>query len=100
MVQRGWVDEVKDLIAKGYSTDAPGFEAIGYAEIYDYITKKDRALQDVITQIKRDTRHYIKRQLTFFKRDDRIQWFDVDELSTEQLINNILNILKLQGKER
>lgn len=72
MIERGLVEEVKVLQEK-YGCDVKSMTGIGYRQIGEYISGK-RSLDEAIRLMKRDTRHYAKRQITWFKRDDRIVW--------------------------
>ncbi len=72
MVAKGLIDEVRKLRAK-YGSDAPGMTGIGYRQICEFLDAK-ATLKDAITRIKIDTRHYAKRQETWFKHDSRITW--------------------------
>ncbi len=90
MLASGLVDEVKELLAQGYSPDLPALSAIGYREIISYI-KGEISLGEAEALIKRNTRIYIRRQANWFKATDpEIHWFQaggsgiVDEM--EELI--------------
>lgn len=72
MVAKGLVDEVRALRAK-YGSEAPGMTGIGYRQICEFLDAKS-TLSNAITRIKIDTRHYAKRQETWFKHDSRITW--------------------------
>ncbi len=73
MIAHGLVDEVRKL-REQYGDDAPGMTGIGYRQICAFL-RNDMSLKDAIFHIKTDSRHYAKRQLTWFLRDNRIQWF-------------------------
>lgn len=75
MLRAGLADEVKRILEMGYSPYLKGMQGIGYSHICKYI-KGEYSLKDAITLIKRDTRHYAKRQMTWFRRDNEIIWFD------------------------
>lgn len=72
MVAKGLVDEVRKLKDR-YGVEAPGLTGIGYRQICTFLDGKD-TLKNAIARIKLDTRHYAKRQETWFKRDERIVW--------------------------
>ncbi|MEK7850978.1 MAG: tRNA (adenosine(37)-N6)-dimethylallyltransferase MiaA, partial [Deltaproteobacteria bacterium] len=78
MIKAGFVDEVKGLLDMGYGPDLKGMQAIGYSHICRYI-KGEYNLEDSVNLIKRDTRHYAKRQMTWFRRDSEISWFDINK---------------------
>ena len=67
MVENGLVNEVKSLIDKGITKENQCMQGIGYKEIYDYLQGLI-SLEDAVELIKLNTRHYAKRQITFFKK--------------------------------
>jgi tRNA dimethylallyltransferase len=73
MMAHGLVDEVRTLLHKGISPDAPAMTSIGYTDIARYL-RGELSLEAVTTLIKLRTRQYTKRQITWFKRDKRIHW--------------------------
>ena len=73
MLSRGWVEEVRGLFAQGFSKTSPAMSAIGYRELTDVVESRS-TLDEAVPNIKRATRNYIKRQITWFKRDERIEW--------------------------
>lgn len=75
MISSGLVDEVKALIDRGYNKDMVSMQGIGYKEIIEYLNG-ETSLDEAIEKIKLGTRHYAKRQMTWFRRDDRINWID------------------------
>jgi len=87
MIEKGWIEEVKKLLEKGYSPKLKPFKAIGYKYIIQYLQGKI-SLEKAIELIQRDTRRYAKRQLTWFKKEPDIYWFNPDEKE------RILNFLK------
>ena len=76
MMEKGLVDEVSDLIKIGIDTDATSMQAIGYKEIIEYLDGKT-SLSDAVDKIKRESRRYAKRQLTWFKRNKKIHWINI-----------------------
>jgi tRNA dimethylallyltransferase len=77
MLEGGLVSEVQALLERGYSPDLPTLSAIGYREIIAYLQGK-MSLEEAITQIKRSTRVFVRRQANWFKPDDpEIHWFDM-----------------------
>ena len=75
MLSKGLIDEVRLLAASGYETGLTAPQAIGYKEIYSAL-HGECELEDAVAAIKQATRRYAKRQLSWFKRDPRIQWLD------------------------
>lgn len=82
MFDMGLVDEVKALMAKGYDKSLVSMQGIGYKEVIDYLNG-ETSLEECIDIIKRDTRHFAKRQLTWFKREKVVTYIDKDEFGTE-----------------
>lgn len=90
MLQRGLVDEVKGLMKMGYDKGNTAMQGIGYKEILSYL-KGECTLEETIYILKRDTRHYAKRQITWFRRLEKIFWLDVDENTNfEELAEKII----------
>lgn len=82
MLEDGLLDEVKSLVASyGVTEDMVSMQALGYKEILDYLNG-NTTLEDAIYTIKRDTRHFAKRQLTWFKREREVIWLDKEEHAT------------------
>ena len=82
MFDMGLVEEVKALMAKGYDKSLVSMQGIGYKEVIDYLSGKT-SLEECIDIIKRDTRHFAKRQLTWFKREKVVTYIDKDEFVSE-----------------
>lgn len=82
MFDMGLVEEVKALMAKGYDKSLVSMQGIGYKEVIDYLSGKT-GLEECIDIIKRDTRHFAKRQLTWFKREKVVTYIDKDEFDAE-----------------
>ena len=77
MLENGLLEEVQALLDKGYSPNLPTLSAIGYREIIAYL-QGELSLDEAVTQMKRKTRVFIRRQANWFKRDDpNILWFEV-----------------------
>lgn len=75
MIAHGLVDEVSMLLEKGVSRHAQAMQAIGYKEIVEMLDGKC-SREDAIEAVKRNTRRYAKRQLTWLRRDSRVEWID------------------------
>ena len=94
MLENGLLDEVKDLISKyPYDSQSGLYNAIGYKEIIDYLNGNydyDRA----VYLIKQNSRHYAKRQVTFFKRERYADFIDIDNKSLEEIEQYVLNVLR------
>lgn len=70
----GWVDEVRGLLAKGYSQNDPAMKSHGYREIMNYLETGTPSLQKVQEEISSKGRQYAKRQMTWWRNDSRINW--------------------------
>ena len=90
MIKDGLVDEVRNLLDMGYNKDNIALQALGYKEIIDYILGK-HPLDEAIYLLKRDTRRFAKRQLTWFRNDERVFWINVDNYScSDNIVENII----------
>lgn len=76
MMDKGLLDEIRQLIAMGYSSTAA--QAIGYKEFFDYLEGKG-SLDEAIAKVQMESRRYAKRQLTWFRRDERVNWLYIDD---------------------
>jgi tRNA dimethylallyltransferase len=81
MFERGLIQEVENLLQKGIDENSPPFRALGYKHALHFL-KKEIPLEEAISLTKRDTRHYAKRQLTWFKKMKGIEWFTPEEYSS------------------
>ena len=80
MIENGLVDEVKSIINKGIKKDSTAMQAIGYKEIAEYLDGKI-PLEEAIDKIKQGSRRYAKRQLTWYRRNEKINWVkNIDEV--------------------
>ncbi len=71
----GLVDEVKKILASGVSPDSTALGSHGYRRVVEYL-RGERTLESALEQTKLDVRHYAKRQLTWFRRETDVEWFD------------------------
>jgi tRNA dimethylallyltransferase len=78
MIEDGLVEEVKRLKERGYHLGLTSMQAIGYKEIMSYLNG-EMTLDEAVHSIKKGTRKYAKRQLSWFRRLKEIHWFDVTE---------------------
>lgn len=95
MLKNGLVEEVKELLDKyNLTADMTSMQGIGYKEIVPYING-EISLEEAEYILKRDTRHFAKRQLTWFKREKDVIWIDKDIYKNDdEQLEFILNILK------
>jgi len=82
MIAAGLIAEVQKLLEQGISRDAVSMQGIGYRQVAAYLAG-ERSREEAIELIKRDTRRFAKRQMTWFKRNDAIRWFDIDHYRGE-----------------
>ncbi len=75
MLTAGWVEEVKRILSRGMSDTLKPFSSIGYREILLYIKGSIR-YEDMVKDIKKHTRHYAKRQFTWFAKEKDMYWFE------------------------
>jgi tRNA dimethylallyltransferase len=75
MLAAGLIAETEALLARGYGWELPSMSSLGYREIGAYL-RSETTLDEAITRFKRATHGYIRRQLTWFRRDERISWLD------------------------
>ncbi len=85
MIEEGLVDEVKRLKEMGVTRDMTSMQGLGYKEIYACLDG-ECSLEDAVYRIKRDTRHFAKRQLTWFRREKDVIWLDRREYPSEEAI--------------
>ena len=93
MVKEGLPEEVKRLLDKGYSEDLPSMLGIGYKEFVDYYRGRV-SFEEAVENIKRETRHYAKKQMTWFKREKNVEFIDIrDHGSFEELAEHLKKTL-------
>ncbi|MBM4273131.1 MAG: tRNA (adenosine(37)-N6)-dimethylallyltransferase MiaA [Deltaproteobacteria bacterium] len=78
MLAQGWLEEVKELLAR-YPADLKPLRALGYRHLINYLEGR-WSLEEAVALIKRDTRRYAKRQLTWFRGDPEVQWFEPGQI--------------------
>lgn len=94
MIKEGLEDEVKKLLSMGYTKDLISMQGIGYKEIIKYLDG-EYSYDEAIEIIKRDSRRYAKRQLTWFRRYKDAMWFDLDEYKDEKiLLNDVITYIE------
>lgn len=78
MIEEGLVEEVRSLKERGFTRDMVSMQGLGYKEILDYLNGVT-SLEEAIYILKRDTRHFAKRQITWFKRERDVIWVNKNE---------------------
>ena len=97
MLEDGLLDEVRSLVDEGYSRDLVSMQGLGYKEMIDYIQER-YTLDEAVYTLKRDTRHFAKRQVTWFKREKQVTWVNKNEFDSEADILSFM-IDRLREKE-
>ena len=93
MVNDGLIEEVKSLMDMGLNESHQSMSGIGYKEIVPYI-KGEMSKEDSIMLLKQNTRHYAKRQITWFKKVPTINWIDLTDGLNEEILDNIIDMYK------
>ena len=87
MLANGLIAEVEALLAAGYARDTVALQSFGYKELIAYLDGECTYLE-AVEQLKRNTRRFAKRQLTWFRKDTRIEW--IDRNSTLDVVTHLL----------
>ena len=87
MLDEGLIDEVKALKEMGYHKGMVSMQGLGYKEILSYLDGT-WSLEEAVYVLKRDTRHFAKRQITWFKRERQVEWFDKQEFGYDSQANS------------
>ena len=95
MIEAGLVEEVKKLKSKGYSREMVSMQGLGYKEILAYLDG-GCTLEEAVYIIKRETRHFAKRQLTWFKRERDVIWLDKQAFGYDDaaILKDMISILE------
>lgn len=95
MIELGLVKEVKDLVDSGLDSTYNSMQGIGYKEILEYIDGKC-TLEKAIDNIKKNSRHFAKRQLTWFRREKNVNWINKNEYNydEERILSEMIEIYK------
>ncbi len=105
MFDSGLIDEVNKIVKKGVDFNVPSMQAIGYKEILDIFYEKNEninlkeKIERAKEKIKKATKNYAKRQITWFKRYKEAIWIDVTGKSDKQTVDEIIKIIKRQDKK-
>ena len=105
MMKQGLVEEVKELKDSGCTRDMVSMQGLGYKEILDYL-QGECTLSDAVYLLKRDTRHFAKRQITWFKRERDVKWLNLPDFNNdldkvlETMIQEINETYGLENKEQ
>jgi tRNA dimethylallyltransferase len=95
MIEDGLVEEVIKLKEMGYNSDMQAMKGIGYKEILFYLEGKI-TFDEAVNMIKQGSRNYAKRQLTWFRKDDRVNWINKDDfMDDEEIVDHIIQKVDL-----
>ncbi len=95
MLDQGLVEEVRRLKNMGYCSNLNSMQTVGYREVFEYLDQKVE-FNEMVRLIKQRSRNYAKRQMTWFRKDERIQWFDVDRYADHnKLCDQIISAFEL-----
>jgi len=94
MIEEGFLEEVRSLIEKGYSLNSPGMQILGYRQLAEYL-EGNISFNAAVQEIKKQTRNLAKRQLTWFRREEAIEWYEINNQSTfSDIAENIYSKVK------
>ena len=98
MMEHGLVDEVKHLADMGCTRDMVSMQGLGYKEILDYLSG-EIPLEEAVYILKRDTRHFAKRQITWFKRERDVHWLELEQFQNDRkkVLEHILDEIEGEG---
>ncbi|MDC4204747.1 MAG: tRNA (adenosine(37)-N6)-dimethylallyltransferase MiaA [Candidatus Manganitrophus sp.] len=96
-IAKGLIEETAGLLSAGFSPELPSMRGLGYKQMTRYI-RGEQTREEAIATLKRDTRHYAKRQMTWFRADPKIEWIDLrpDE-APEEAADRILRLKYLKS---
>jgi tRNA dimethylallyltransferase len=92
MLDMGLVEEVRTLLKNGVPRTNVSMQGLGYKEIAAFL-EGEISLEEAIYILKRDTRHFAKRQITWLKREPDVIWFDKSRMSDEEILSNMINMI-------
>ncbi|MCI8401227.1 MAG: tRNA (adenosine(37)-N6)-dimethylallyltransferase MiaA [Lachnospiraceae bacterium] len=96
MMEAGLVEEVKTLKAMGCTRQMVAMQGLGYKEILDYLDGI-LTLEEAVYRIKRDTRHFAKRQMTWFRREREVDFISMDGCTQEEALTKLLTLIRERG---
>lgn len=95
MMEQGLLEEVRRLKDRGLPGDSVSMQGLGYKELFAYL-EGEYSLEEAVRIIKRDTRHFAKRQLTWFRRERDMVWIDRQETGQDEqkILDSMLSVLR------
>ena len=96
MIHKGLIEEVRGLVKWGCQPEMPSMQSLGYKQVLSFL-RGDTGLDEMVRQLKRDTKRYAKRQMTWFNREEDIRWVKVEKGAySEEIAENIFSAIKQQ----
>ncbi|ACB85081.1 tRNA (adenosine(37)-N6)-dimethylallyltransferase MiaA [Natranaerobius thermophilus] len=92
MIDQGLVEEVKYLLENGYHLQLTSMQGLGYKEIAGYLMG-DYDLETAVQKLKKNTKRFAKRQLSWFRRDPNIKWLDITETDKSEICDKIIDMI-------
>ncbi len=100
MIEQGLVDEVKDILRRGFDPALNSLQTVGYREVVSYLQQR-MPFEEMVDLVKMNTRRYAKRQMTWFRKDGRIIWIETGGIGPAQVAGEISSMLgKLPGNSQ
>ncbi len=94
MIEDGLIDEVREILRRGFNRNLNSLQTTGYKEVIGFL-QEEMKYEEMVSLIKRNTRRYAKRQMTWFKRDHRIVWIKSDGKNPNGIAQEIeMNLIK------
>ncbi len=94
MLENGLIEEVGRLVEMGYADSITSMQGIGYKEILSYL-RNEISLEEAVETVKRESRRYAKRQITWFKRIKEIKWFSIDNFgNTNNIVEAVITYIR------
>lgn len=94
MREQGWLTEVQEILAAGVSPSSPAFQALGYRQLGSHL-RGEMSLEEALGETIQATRRFAKRQMTWFRKEEAIKWFDA--LQPSEVIRAVLEYLRERG---
>ncbi len=98
MIEEGLVDEVKDILRRGFDPNLNSLQTVGYKEVIAYLQQRI-TFESMVAQIKTNTRRYAKRQMTWFRKDARIIWIESGEKGAVEIAGEIFGMIGSLAEE-
>lgn len=96
MLENGLVDEVRSLLDSGYREDSVAMLGLGYRQLFPYL-RGECSLEEAADRIRLETRHFAKRQMTWFRREPDVIFLDKDKYTEEELLQQIIETSREKG---